>query len=70
MEKVVPDFINISFRPYCKKCKEPKIHIGDFRKDPRGRESICIYCERSKLCENLIKYLKEEIDEQSNSKDE
>lgn len=69
MEKVVPDFINISFRPYCKKCKEPKIFIGDHRNDPMG-ECITIYCEKSKLCENLLTYLKEEIDEQSNSKDE
>lgn len=69
MEKVVPNFINISFRPYCNKCNQPKIFIGDHR-DNSGAYLVSIYCEKSKLCENLITYLKEEIDEQSNSKDE
>ena len=69
MEKVVPDFINISFRPYCKKCKEPRVHIGDHRGNP-GLYQVSIYCDRSNICENLMTYLKEKTDEQSNSKDE
>lgn len=69
MEKVVPNFINIFFRPYCEKCKDPKIFIGDHR-NQIGSYRVTIYCEKSKLCENLLTYLKEEIDEQSNSKNE